>query len=110
MPAVEIAQLTHKPAKSIPDMVSLIWSRLAAQSRFSKIWTEYNVDFILAPPAAHTAVPHDTWTSISYTAFFNYLDWPAAVLPVGRVSPDDLKDSGAKYGVNDEKIYSLCKQ
>ena len=109
VPAVEYTGLVTRPRKTLEEMISLTWSRLADRSIFSKIWTTHNIDFILTPPAAHTAVPHDTWLSVTYTAFFNYLDWPAVVLPTGVVSKDDVKDNGAKYGAEDEEIYRLCK-
>lgn len=59
----------------------------------------------MLPPSAHTAVPIADWYSVSYTSLFNYLDWPATVLPVGTVSSEDVVDDGAKYGARDEHVY-----
>ena len=63
------------------------------------------------PPAPHTAVPLDKWTSASYTGLWNYLDYPAIVIPVDQVRETDRKDelSNALFGEDDEKLYSLCK-
>ena len=109
IPAVGVADLIHKPAVSLPEMVSLIWSRMAAQAEFVKAWNTSNIDFLITPGNANTAVPHDTWLSVSYTALWNYLDWPSAILPVGKVSSDDVKDNAAKYGPEDERSYKLCE-
>lgn len=52
----------------------------------------------------------DTWTSGTYTGLWNYLDYPAVVIPVGTVQESDYADdiSNAKYGPEDAKVYSLC--
>ena len=63
------------------------------------------------PPAPHTALPLDCWTTATYTSLWNYLDYPAIVIPVDEVrnidSADDL--SNAKFGPDDEQLYSLCR-
>jgi amidase len=105
VPSVIKAALLGKPAKTLPEIMSLSFKRLVARSKFSKLWTTHNVDIIMLPPSAHTAVPIDEWYSVSYTSLFNYLDWPAAVLPVGTVSSEDVLDAGAKYGERDEHVY-----
>lgn len=62
------------------------------------------------PPGAHTAVPLDTWDTATYTGLWNYLDYPAVVLPVGTVQESDSADDScnAKYGPEDSRVYSLC--
>lgn len=62
------------------------------------------------PPAPHTAVPLDTWATATYTGLWNYLDYPAIVIPVDQVREEDAADdlSNAKFGPEDEKLYSLC--
>ncbi|CAN9441517.1 unnamed protein product [Alternaria alternata] len=64
---------------------------------------------ILMPPAPHTAVPLDHWTTASYTGLWNYLDFPAVVIPVDDVAASDALDKTitAKYGPEDAKVYSL---
>lgn len=63
------------------------------------------------PPAPHTAVPRDTWSSITYTGLWNYLDYPAIVVPVDEVRDIDVVDdlSNAKFGSDDEQLYGLCR-
>lgn len=65
----------------------------------------------MMPPAPHTAVPLDTWASASYTGLWNYLDYPATVIPVDTVRESDIVDdvSRAQFGAEDEKFYALCK-
>lgn len=61
------------------------------------------------PPAPHTALPIDKWNSASYTGLWNYLDYPAVVIPVGTVCESDLVDDvgNAKYGIEDKHLYGL---
>jgi amidase len=63
------------------------------------------------PPAPYTAVPLDSWSTASYTAIFNLLDYPAFVIPVGTVDSLDIRDSvaNAKYGDDDAELYKKCK-
>ena len=64
----------------------------------------------MMPPAPHTAIAWDKWDTATYTGIWNYLDYPAVVLPVGTVQDSDSADepSNAKYGEEDLKIYDLC--
>lgn len=84
--------------------------RAEAAKTYLKLFCDNNIDAILMPPAPHTAVPHDTWTTPSYTGLWNYLDYPAIVIPVDKVRDCDVADdlSNAKYGPEDEKVYELC--
>lgn len=61
------------------------------------------------PPAPHTAVPHDTWGTVSYTVIWNLLDYPGFVIPGGKVEDKDVLDKGRKfYSKEDEELYKLC--
>ena len=84
-------------------------ARGLARKMVHKIWKENNLDCILTLPAPHTAVPFDKWSAVTYTCIFNYLDYPAFVLPVGRVQMSDVKDGEAKFGEIDAKVYSMCE-
>lgn len=66
----------------------------------------------MMPPAPHTAVPLDCWTKAAYTFLWNYLDYPAVVIPVDEVRDLDLADdlSNAEFGPDDEELYRLCRQ
>lgn len=63
------------------------------------------------PPAPHTALPWDKWNRAVYTSLWNYLDYPAIVIPVDQVQDTDFADelSNAKFGKDDEEVYSLCE-
>ncbi|KAL5403083.1 hypothetical protein PMIN03_010166 [Paraphaeosphaeria minitans] len=83
--------------------------RQAAAQNYQRLFRNNGLDAILMPPAPHTALPPDQWTSASYTGLWNYLDFPAVVIPVDVVRPTDLADdiSNAKYGADDDRLYSL---
>lgn len=57
-----------------------------------KLFLDNKIDAIVMPPAAHTAIPHDKWTMASYTGLWNYLDYPAVVIPVDHVRDEDVAD------------------
>ncbi|KAF7556721.1 hypothetical protein G7Z17_g1210 [Cylindrodendrum hubeiense] len=48
------------------------------------------VDVILMPPMPHTSVPHGGCRWVGYTKVWNFLDYPALVIPGGSVQKDDL--------------------
>lgn len=79
-----------------------------ARKTVHKLWKENNLDCILTLPAPHTALPLDKWSAVTYTCIFNYLDYPAIVIPVGRVQSSDVKDEEAKFGEVDAKVYDIC--
>jgi amidase len=85
--------------------------RAEAAKSYLKLFRDNDLDAILMPPAPHTAVPLDSWTKVSYTGLWNYLDYPAIVIPVDQVRDTDSADdlSNAKFGPDDEKVYSLCR-
>lgn len=84
--------------------------RQAAARDYQRLFRDNSLDAILMPPAPHTAVPLDRWSTITYTGLWNYLDYPAIVMPVDTVCDSDLVDdlSNAKYGTEDARMYSLC--
>jgi hypothetical protein len=75
------------------------------------LFRDNEIDVILMPPAPHTAVPLDHWTKAAYNSLWNYLDYPAIVVPTDHVRETDSADdlSNAQFGPEDEKLYSLCK-
>lgn len=62
------------------------------------------VDIVLMPPMPHTAVPHGGCRWVGYTKIWNFLDYPALVIPGGRASREDLNDpwTAEARGVEDE--------
>jgi amidase len=95
----------------LPGFFALNVRRRAAARTYLKLFRDNRIDAILMPPAPHTAVPLDKWTTATYTGLWNYLDHPAVVIPVGTVREIDVVDdiSNAKYGAEDVRMYSLCE-
>lgn len=69
--------------------------KLAAQKRYLDLWnstrstkTGKAIDILLAPVMPHSAVPHRKCRWVGYTKVFNFVDYPAVVLPAGKVSKD----------------------
>lgn len=111
IPSLRAIGLSSLQANNLDGLFSLNVRRQAAARTFHHLFRSNDLDAILMPPAPHTALPLDTWTSASYTGLWNYLDYPAVVIPVGTVSPYDVVDDVAKarYGDDDERLYKLCK-
>ncbi|KAM0438828.1 hypothetical protein ACHAPT_001589 [Fusarium lateritium] len=53
---------------------------------WKRTWFDNGLDAILAAGADKTAVPHDTYGLMPYTALFNLLDFPSCLIPIGEVS------------------------
>lgn len=102
--------LFTKKSLDLEGFFNLNVHRAEAAKTYLKLFLDNNIDAIVMPPAAHSAVPHDTWATISYTGLWNYLDYPAVVIPVDHVRDFDVVDdlSHAKYGPEDERVYNLC--
>ncbi|KAK8122807.1 amidase [Apiospora sp. TS-2023a] len=84
--------------------------RAAAAKTYLSLFRDNELDVIMMPPAPHTAVPLDKWSTITYTGLWNYLDYPAVVIPVDRVREGkDVANevSNAKFGAEDARVYSL---
>ncbi|KAK5992856.1 Acetamidase [Cladobotryum mycophilum] len=72
------------------------WQTIAKREAYRRRWFEWweanNVDFIIAPPNATPAVPHngmhDAVSSCGYTFLFNVIDYTAGVLPVTHVDKE----------------------
>ncbi|KAL2072199.1 hypothetical protein VTL71DRAFT_11542 [Oculimacula yallundae] len=109
VPSVLKSGLTGVPPKSLEEYLHLNHQRNLAVAEFHKLWHDNKLDVILTLPAPHTAVPLDEWKAITYTVLYNLYDSPACVIPVGKVSPQDVKDDLCKYGEEDKKNYDLCK-
>ncbi|KAJ3576037.1 hypothetical protein NPX13_g3837 [Xylaria arbuscula] len=101
--------LLSSPARSLQHFFDLNVRRAAAAKTYRDLFRDNNLDVILMPPAPHTAVPLDTWSTASYTGLWNYLDYPAVVIPVDQVRQEDFADdlSNAEFGAEDAKVYGL---
>ncbi|KAF5017249.1 hypothetical protein F66182_10843 [Fusarium sp. NRRL 66182] len=91
-----VARATHpfsngnfpvSPHLEVPQRMSdLNGVRHKFSKAWQQIWIENELDVVLSPPAATTAVPHDTFGIPVYTLLWNVLDYPAGVIPFGTVS------------------------
>ncbi|TVY80709.1 putative amidase [Lachnellula suecica] len=109
IPSLKRIGLLEVEGTDLKGFFDLNVQRAAAAKSYLKLFRENNIDAIVMPPAAHTTIPHDTGTTLSYTGLWNYLDYPAVVIPVDRIRDSDAADdlSHAKYGPEDQKVYSL---
>lgn len=101
-----------QPGTTLKGFFDLNVRRAEAAKKYLSLFRDHDLDAILMPPAPHTAVPLDKWSTITYTGLWNYLDYPAVVIPVDRVrdNKDAADDVGnAQFGAEDARVYSLCK-
>ncbi|KAH4611450.1 hypothetical protein HBI38_118940 [Parastagonospora nodorum] len=92
IPHVE-ALLNRGKAISVYEYWQLNKQKLAAQKRYLDLWnstrsekTGKQIDILLTPVMPHSAVPHRKCRWVGYTKVFNFVDYPAVVLPAGKVS------------------------
>lgn len=55
--------------------------------QWKQIWLENGLDAIVMPGHRKTAGAHDTYGHPAYTVVWNLVDWPACVIPYGKVDP-----------------------
>jgi len=111
VPSLTATGLLSAPGTTLQGFFNLNDRRAEAAKTYLKLFRDNGLDVILMPPAPHTAVPLDCWTKAAYTSLWNYLDYPAIVIPVDQVQDLDFADdlSNAKFGPDDEQLYSLCR-
>ena len=112
IPSLQAIGLLSAPGTTqLQGLLDLNVCRAETAQQYLRLFRDNDIDVILMPPAPHTAVPLDCWVKAAYTCLWNYLDYPAVVIPVGQVQDTDLADdlSNAKFGPEDEELYKLCK-
>ncbi|KAF2792885.1 acetamidase [Melanomma pulvis-pyrius CBS 109.77] len=94
IPHVE-ALVNKGKAISVYSYWQLNKQKLAAQKRFLDLWNSTKsptsgkqIDILLTPVMPHSAVPHRKCKWVGYTKVFNFVDYPAVVIPAGAVSKD----------------------
>ena len=92
IPHVEALINKGKPI-SVYSYWQLNKQKVAAQKRFLDLWkstkcarTGEEIDVLLAPVMPHCAVRHGKCRWVGYTKVFNFVDYPAVVIPAGQVS------------------------
>ncbi|KAI6084925.1 amidase [Hypoxylon rubiginosum] len=75
--------------KSAFEQWKLVAQREAYRAKFFDWWNSANIDFLITPPNATPAVPHDGMkeavSSCGYTFLFNIVDYTCGILPVTHV-------------------------
>ncbi|KFA76642.1 hypothetical protein S40288_05955 [Stachybotrys chartarum IBT 40288] len=110
IPSLQAIGLLSAPGTTqLQGLLDLNVCRAETAQQYLRLFRDNDIDVILMPPAPHTAVPLDCWVKAAYTCLWNYLDYPAVVIPVGQVQDTDLADdlSNAKFGPEDEELYKL---
>lgn len=98
--------LVSMPAKSLHDLFAWNVAREEAETAYRDLWLESKLDAILNPLAPYTAPPIDCWSAVGL-ALWNLVDYPSCIIPVGKVEERDVVDHAAKYGEDDDKVYSM---
>ncbi|KAI3394262.1 hypothetical protein diail_2965 [Diaporthe ilicicola] len=70
--------------------------RYEIQDLWKKTWVGHGLDAVIGPGAQTTAVEHDMYALAPYTCLFSLLDYPACVIPVGRVANPSPAESLTK--------------
>jgi amidase len=94
IPHVEALVNKGKPI-SVYEYWQLNKQKLSAQKRYLDLWnstksakTGKQIDILLTPVMPHSAVPHRKCRWVGYTKVFNFVDYPAVVLPAGHISKE----------------------
>jgi amidase len=109
--SVKRTNLASIPGATLKDYFELNAARRRTQAAFQQFWLQNRLDALLYPGAPTTATPLDEWSAITYTMLWNLLDYPALIIPTGKVCNSDIADGieNATFGPQDQKNYSLCK-
>lgn len=93
---------------TMEDYFKLNASRTCRTMQWFNLWEDLNIDCILCPVAPHTAMPFNEYKSIGYTASWNYLNYPAGVIVVGKIQQSDIAKQIETLDEEDEKYFKLC--
>lgn len=94
------------PSPSAGQYMGAIAYRDRIRDKFGQYWTDLGIDVLLTPAAHVPAVPVEEVAAwhlgpVGYhLRLFNLLDYPAGVVPVTKVTAEDLRqpyDPGTKY-------------
>ncbi|GME38785.1 hypothetical protein GTA08_BOTSDO05197 [Neofusicoccum parvum] len=78
----------EKHIYTIDELAGLNVQRHHFTDAWRRIWVENKLDIVLSPGAQNTAVPHDTYRMPPYTLIWNFLDYPACIIPYGKASKE----------------------
>ncbi|KAI5461033.1 putative fatty-acid amide hydrolase [Mariannaea sp. PMI_226] len=109
IPSLKAIGLLSAPATTLKGFFDLNVRRAEAARTYLNLFLDNEIDVIVMPPMPHTTLPMDRGTKLAYTSLWNYLDYPAIVIPVDHVQDTDRADdlNYAKFGPLDKEVYSL---
>ncbi|KAG9855256.1 amidase, partial [Aureobasidium melanogenum] len=107
--SVKRVNLAAIPKSSMQGYMDLTAGRRKLQAVYHNFWLDNQLDAIMLPGAPQTATRFDEWGPINYTMLWNFLDYPATIIPTDRVRESDVADGedSALYGEQDLKNYKL---
>lgn len=87
--------------KSVKELWKLVEQQQAYKQRFHQAWLDAGLDLVICPVNSLPAVQHthtkDAAAAASYTILWNVLDFPAGVIPITRVGPEDRDTPGQSW-------------
>ncbi|KAL5005500.1 hypothetical protein ScPMuIL_018956 [Solemya velum] len=97
---------------SVRDWWDLVVKVMQYRAEFLHAWKEANIDVLIYPSYACTAfrkgMSDDAIDGLSYTALWNLLNYPVGVVPVTKVTADDVQKTMSKEG--DTKFIKFLKK
>ncbi|KAH7010580.1 amidase signature domain-containing protein, partial [Microdochium trichocladiopsis] len=72
---------------------------------FARAWEEQDIDVLLCPAYVGPACAHDTAFTWTYTSLYNFVDYPAVVIPTPIVT-----EAGEQYDPSYEPLSETCEQ
>lgn len=87
---------------TVPELCELQHQRAQVQREMMNMWTytsptdketgsKKRIDAIIHPVAPHPVPEHDKYNAVGYTSSWVLLDYPAGVVPVRKVTMEDLE-------------------
>ncbi|ODQ52279.1 amidase [Saitoella complicata NRRL Y-17804] len=97
--------ISRGKAVSVLEYWEMNTEKIKLQKAYLELWTSAGLDFVLCPVMPHPAVPHERTKWVGYTKIWNFLDLPAAVFPVDKVTHEDMwKEYVAREGTEMEEM------
>jgi amidase len=110
VPSAKKLGLVAGGPKTMGEYFKLNAKRQQLEKIYSNLWSDNLLDAIIMPPAPHTTVPFNKFSTANYTAIWNLMDYPGFAIPVGQVEKTDVTEKGQKfYSEEDEELYKECK-
>ncbi|BFZ62251.1 hypothetical protein YB2330_003338 [Saitoella coloradoensis] len=88
-------------AVSVLEYWEMNTEKIKLQKAHLDLWNAAGLDFVLCPVMPHPAVPHERTKWVGYTKIWNFLDLPAVVFPVDKVTKEDVEKEYVPQQGND---------